>query len=221
MNGDINALRIDVDNVLKNILPDNLLTALKTVDGTGSGLDADKLDGVELSTIYSDIYSKYDPVTLGNTINLNNCIETGIYYQNTGSYCSSALNYPVTDATGSGHLLVRRLNTGYIQQIYTTFYGHVYYRVYQDWAPVGWGAWIRSPVLKSGYVTVASVTANTIGTINTTISDMPDLNKLHVFLRGGTQGTVQVSAQSGTNYTFQYQFVATNTNRPISFMYYL
>ena len=37
--------------------PAKLLTAIKTVDGSGSGLDADKLDGVELSAIQAEIDS--------------------------------------------------------------------------------------------------------------------------------------------------------------------
>jgi len=67
MQADINALRIDVDKLLKSsgLSPSSILEALISVDGAGSGLDADKLDGYESSEFLlnngytaSDILSK-------------------------------------------------------------------------------------------------------------------------------------------------------------------
>jgi hypothetical protein len=148
MNGDINALRIDVDGVLKNLLPANLLTALLAVDGAGSGLDADKLDGVELSSIYA----KYDNVTnLGTTgTDLNTLNIKGIYSQNANVNCTAALHYPDTLA-GAGILEVIPIVDQFPIQKYTTYLGRSYVRFYQNWAPVGWSAWKQTDTVPVTY----------------------------------------------------------------------
>ena len=56
--------------------PAELLTAIKTVDGSGSGLDADLLDGVQLDNI---VYGTYKGTFSGVTMNANSVDRTGLY----------------------------------------------------------------------------------------------------------------------------------------------
>lgn len=65
MHEDINALRSDVDKAQSNIVtllqkvtPEELIAAILTVDGAGTGLDADKLDGNEYSDITTALATK-------------------------------------------------------------------------------------------------------------------------------------------------------------------
>ena len=53
-----------------------ILTAIKTVDGAGSGLDADLLDGVQLDNI---VYGTYKGTFSGVTMNANSVDRTGLY----------------------------------------------------------------------------------------------------------------------------------------------
>jgi hypothetical protein len=133
MNGDINALRIDVDALIKAGLPANLLASLLTVDGAGSGLDADKLDGVELSTIYS----RYDFKNL-STENLNDLTTNGVYLQPTDSNTSALRNYPRLNAG-----ILEVFNAGsWITQRYTRYSdGASFTRYYQGWGLIGWKPW--------------------------------------------------------------------------------
>lgn len=61
---DVIALRRDLDNLLRNsgsnITAEQILEDLLTIDGSGSGLDADKLDGYQYSDILTVINSKLD-----------------------------------------------------------------------------------------------------------------------------------------------------------------
>lgn len=72
-----------------------------------------------------------------------------------------------------------------------------------------------------GSVTVATVTANTMGTIDVTISDQPPIDQIICFTRGGNPGYVQMNGNNGSTYTIVYQFTGTQTNRIISWMYFL
>lgn len=134
MNGDINALRIDVDALIKAGLPANLLASLLTVDGATSGLDADKLDGVELSTIYS----RYDFKTI-TTEDLNNCYPNGVYIQPSDANALISRNYPVGNAG-----ILETFNSGsWVTQRYSVYSNGIsFVRKYQNWSPVGWSAWI-------------------------------------------------------------------------------
>ena len=228
MQQDINALRKDVDATQNNIIAltqdklnvsdytaQDVLSKILTVDGAGSGLDADKLDGVELSSIYA----KYDMHNLG-TSNLNSITTPGIYGQNQNANATSGNNYPNT-SSGAGILEVFDIyNSGFIIQRYTTYYGHQYIRFYKNWDPVGWQTWTRSNI-RSGSVTVANVTANTIGTVAITLSDQPPSENIVFFTWGGTQGDIQLNNRSGSTFTIQYKFEATATNRAIAYIYYI
>ncbi|MCE7699789.1 MAG: hypothetical protein K8E24_013570 [Methanobacterium paludis] len=72
-----------------------------------------------------------------------------------------------------------------------------------------------------GSVTVANVTANTLGTVSVTIADQPVKEKLFCWTWGGAQATVQLYNISGSTYNFQYNYGMTTTNRIIFWMYYL
>lgn len=153
MQHDINALRKDVDATQNNVISltqDKLnisdytaldiLSKLSTVDGANSGLDADKLDGVELQ----DIYAKYDVHNL-DISNLNDINTPGLYGQTQNTYATGARNYPNT-SVGAGVLEVLRVGGSFIMQRYNTYQGHIYTRFYQSWEPVGWSAWNKSDI---------------------------------------------------------------------------
>jgi len=71
-----------------NLAPAEILTQLKTVDGAGSGLDADYLGGL--------VSGKFDAVraSLG-VVDLNDYISTGKYTQGSTSNASAGTNFPV------------------------------------------------------------------------------------------------------------------------------
>lgn len=75
--------------------------------------------------------------------------------------------------------------------------------------------------VKSGYVVIPSVTANTIGSVNVTISDKPNISKIICFVNGSNPGDAQISAVNGSTYTIQYKFANTGTNRTINYVYFI
>ncbi len=66
-----------------------ILTAIKTVDGSGSGLDADLLDGIDINRILSQ---KTD---IGSGIDLDTLVTTGLYHQNSNSGATAGTHYPI------------------------------------------------------------------------------------------------------------------------------
>ncbi|KZN96173.1 hypothetical protein AZI98_08910 [Aeribacillus pallidus] len=113
----------------------DVLNKIKTVDGSGSGLDADTIDGKHFSDIQADAQAK--ATTAGqNAINwaksyglsankilaadtdLNTIVETGFYYTN------NAINRPSgIEADGNGFLLVQKheSDANYVSQIYIPY----------------------------------------------------------------------------------------------------
>lgn len=65
-----------------------ILTAIKTVDGSGSGLDADTLDGLDSNRF---VYGSNQYATLDGRTNLDGLVKTGHYW------ASSATNKPSTE----------------------------------------------------------------------------------------------------------------------------
>lgn len=116
-----------------------LLTEIKTVDGTGSGLDADLVHGNSLQSSATDTTSgallQVGSFGLGGSIilvtpDLNNDRPTGFYY------CNSPTNSPVSS---NGWLLQQRLGEDYVTQLYSTISGSVYRRIKNE----TWGSWIK------------------------------------------------------------------------------
>lgn len=179
MQHDINALRKDVDATQNNIIALNqdklnisdytaldILSKLLTVDGSGSGLDTDKLDGMEYSDILALINAKL----------------------NSSSYTAQDVLNKLLGVDGSGSGLDADKLDGF----------HI----------------------GMGNATISSVTANTIGTINITISAQPSMYRVWAFTHGGTHGTIQLNGVNGSTFTFQYKFEATTTNRSINYIYF-
>ena len=118
MNQDIIALRNDVDNILKNgtggtMTPAQILSALLGVDGAGSGLDADLLDGLEASAFLlasaytaSDILNKIktiDGAGSGLDADLLDGNEAAAFLLSSAYTASDVLTKIKTvDGTGSG-----------------------------------------------------------------------------------------------------------------------
>ena len=98
-------------------------------DGSGSGLDADLLDGVQ----GADYFKKQNDI--GGSVNLNTLTTDGYYHQNANANAASGSNYPVAAA---GMLSV--VSDG--QMVYQTYHqynGNAYYhRSYYNGA---WYAW--------------------------------------------------------------------------------
>lgn len=81
----------------------DILTKLKTVDGSGSGLDADLLDGLTSSSTLPGIADKSSVVTRDSTGNttLNALTLTGAFAGTTGSYSGNLTVGTLTISTGS------------------------------------------------------------------------------------------------------------------------
>lgn len=96
----------------------DVLAKLKTVDGSGSGLDADLLDG-----IHSSGFAKYG--TLGaKNLNDFSSTETGIYTQTGDANATSNNNYPEQQA---GLLITGLTPYGNHTQIYGTYRSNRWY----------------------------------------------------------------------------------------------
>lgn len=75
--------------------------------------------------------------------------------------------------------------------------------------------------VKSGYVVIPSVTANTIGSVNVTISDKPSVSRIICFVHGSNPGDAQIITVNGSTYTIQYKYANTGTNRTINYVYFI
>jgi hypothetical protein len=98
-------------------------------DGSGSGLDADTVDGVHASQIMikgSD---------LGGSVDLNNYTDNGFYHQNSNSGATNGSNYP---ASAAGMLTVKSDGV-MVYQTYHQYNGNNYYfRNYYNGTWYGW-----------------------------------------------------------------------------------
>ena len=97
-------------------------------DGSGSGLDADTVDGVEASIIMNK------GADLPSGVNLNNYTTIGFYHQNSNSNASSGSNYPVAQAG----MLTVTADGLMVYQTYHRYNGnHYYHRSYYNgtWYP--------------------------------------------------------------------------------------
>ena len=125
----------------KEMTPQDILSAIKTVDGSGSGLDADLLDGKHASdfsldghtqawsTITSKPADNQFPNTaeaIGASKNLNDYTTPGFYYQSANANASTANNYPVARA---GTLIVTK-DAGTTQMYYEYNGTGVFYRTF-------------------------------------------------------------------------------------------
>ena len=88
----------------------DILSKLITVDGTGSGLDADTVDGFDSTALLP--YRG----AIANGTNLNTTITSGWYSQNTDAWAAAGTNYPTSFA---GALEVRNLSNTFVYQSYT------------------------------------------------------------------------------------------------------
>ena len=118
----------DVTLTLSNVAA-NLLSDLKTVDGSGSGLDADLLDGFD--SLQSLMYKGNIP----DSIDLNTYNTAGLYHQRSNTFASNGTNYPIADA---GMLTVKE-DGKMVYQTYEVYgnYNRTFTRTYYDniWYP--------------------------------------------------------------------------------------
>lgn len=142
----IKSLQDLITNLQNATTPQAILNAIKTVDGVGSGLDADLLDGKN-STDFLNIPNKMSVIL--NNSNLNTITDSGEYY------CNSPLNNPA--GTDYGYLKVMSAGSLYCTQTYIDYtdINKKYARnlnngVWSDWVKIGGGNLFTYP--KSFYV---------------------------------------------------------------------
>lgn len=116
----------------------DVLAKLKTVDGSGSGVDADTLDGSHASSFAP---SGYGLGTVGTPVlsDLNSASGSGFYYAN-----ASTSNRPTTDETWYSVYCIKNGPTGDITQIATALQANAYtYKRTTYGGAVAWTAWER------------------------------------------------------------------------------
>jgi len=119
----------------------DVLNALKGVDGTGSGLDADLLDGLQASEFFRSIR---DPKTALGATDWNAVVEPGVY-------CGTGLSNAAPISATYAYCIVSRWAAGntYAMQLMVDFYeSAVWSRVlvnnaWQPWVPVSGRVSIR------------------------------------------------------------------------------
>ena len=175
-----------------------ILTAIKTVDGSGSGLDADTVDGIQGSEIWrkgSDIGSGQD---------LNNYTTDGYYHQNTNANASSGSNYPESLA---GMLEV--LSDGaMVYQRYTIYNSthNVYVRTYYNGTWYNWNKLWNNRNDGSG----SGLDADTLDTLQASQflrSDTSDTMSGTLTVNGNVtaSGTRTIRAQYDSNHYMQLE----------------
>lgn len=87
----------------------DVLDKLKTVDGSGSGLDADTLDGTELSKLQRLNNANVPRIT--SNANFNDYKTSGVYIVESGSVFNTLINTPPEAKSTNGRLIVT-VNTG-------------------------------------------------------------------------------------------------------------
>lgn len=145
MNEDVTGLRRDLDKLLKLYTPEDILEKLKTLDGVGSGLDADLVDGIN----GPDILAYKGEIPSG--ANLNGYTTTGLYHQSENADASSGSNYPVPYA---GMLEVTKPPSGgMIYQKYSVYYDFesIYVRSYYGWPSGQWSPWKKVAIGVGGW----------------------------------------------------------------------
>ncbi len=98
-------------------------------DGSGSGLDADLLDGVQGANYFKK------GADIGGSQNLNNYTTDGYYHQNSNSNATSGSNYPIAAA---GMLSVVS-DGAMVYQTYHQYNGNAYY--HRSYYNGSWYAW--------------------------------------------------------------------------------
>ena len=112
----------------------NLLSQIKKIDGTGSGLDADLLDGIQ-----GEGYSKYTKVNQSSSSSkeINNLVTNGLHFV---EIASTKVTGSPTGAAGKFSVVVVMNGTTYVTQTATDLSdGKVYIRCRNG--STTWGSW--------------------------------------------------------------------------------
>ena len=165
-------------------------------DGSGSGLDADTVDGIQGSEIWRK------GADIGGSQNLNNYTTDGYYHQNSNANATSGSNYPVNAA---GMLSV--VSDGVmVYQTYHQYNGNAYYHrsyyngTWYDWRKVwqdgndGSGSGLDADLLDGqhgSYYQAASsaITTSNIGSQSVSNADTVDSLHASQFLRSDADDT--------------------------------
>lgn len=191
----VNATRMNaLEDAMEQIhTPSVLLTYIKTVDGVGSGLDADLLDGLSSAAFARSGYGVGEYMTSSIT-DFNTTTLSGMYY------AGAVSNAPV--AFNEWSLLVMSYNSSYVTQIATSWNTGVTYT--RTKFAGTWGSWRGIGGVKNVQRgTVVSVGSG--ATVNVTVTAV-DMAKSYVLLTNHLDGTtalnVRVKLTSTTNIEF-------------------
>ena len=182
----------------------DVLTKIKTVDGAGSGLDADTLDGIDSSRI---IYGVTGGIASTGTVNVNNITKAGFYSGN------NIANAPVVGDFGLVNIpTYPNVEGNYNFQIGATLGGNNFYA--RSTNILGAGTWNELYTSANSNKSTVNWSANTLtawgaimayGQINTdNIYKSKGLNALYrdaadTRLYGGTNGVTFADAGNGTS----------------------
>ncbi len=114
-----------------DMTPTEILTALKTVDGYGSGLDASYINGISTARM---LVQKAD---IPSGADLNTYSTTGLYHQNSNAYAESGSNYPLScagmlEVVKDGVMIYQKYHLyGELNKLYTRCY---YNGVWSQWS---------------------------------------------------------------------------------------
>lgn len=232
-----------------SITPSQILEAILSLDGPNSGLDADKLDGQELSYITGLINEKLNSSTYTASDVLNKLITVhgagsgldadkldGYHYNEIISLINAKLDSSVYNADdilsklltvdGSGSGLDADKLDGNEASVFLQSSSYTASDILSKLLTVdGSGCGLDADKLDGyhigfGSVTVANVTANTSATVDVTITAQPATQRIICFTGGSNLGTIQLQSSSGSTYTIRYKFESTGTNRPIYYIYF-
>lgn len=167
----------------------DVLTKIKTVDGSGSGLDADLLDGAHATD-----FNKIQGNLSGTAIDFNNLTSHGTYHQPVNGGTVTYTNAPVGVTNTSRFILTNVMATGddFLQIVSVQDgpgMGRMFMRHHQD---ATWFVWVEV------WTSARSGTANGIATLDATgkvpSGQLPDLNYIPTSQKAAANGVASLDA---------------------------
>ena len=200
----------------------DVLAKIKTVDGAGSGLDADMLDGKHLEQILRYAAQPQTSTSLDDRI-----VSQGIdFFSWAYDKASNVNGQPYRDDAASAASVVT-FGVSYPFQLYSDYNdtNHLYYRSY--YANTGWKAWRRFAFIDSNVASATKLqTARTIwgqsfngtGNVSGTLSDVEHIQMSGGIISGGTsQGAYIGHTGAGLGSTYTGGLLYAYGNNPLYF----